>query len=91
MTRIDGIVGAHQQLVDVARKVHGAAVFADGGQISRGLAIEQAEFLQIGTRKRLEPAPATLVEQGFEFAPVRFALLQPASRNHGRLVRSTED
>ena len=49
MARIDGIVGAHEQLVDVARKMNGAAVFADGGQIGRSLPVKQAEFLQIGT------------------------------------------
>ena len=82
MAGIDGIVGAHQQLVDVARKVHRAAVFADGGEIGGGLAVEQAEFLQVGTRERLESALGALVEQRFQLAPVRFALLQPASGNH---------
>ncbi len=63
MAGIDGIVGAHEQLVDVAGKVHGAAVFADGGQIGGGLPVEEAEFLQVGTGERLQAAAGALVEQ----------------------------
>ena len=48
MAGIDGIVGADQQLVDIARLVHRSAVFADGGEVGGGLAIEEAEFLQVG-------------------------------------------
>ena len=50
---IDGIVGAHQQLVDVTRIVHRSSIFADGSEVGGGLAIEQAQFLQIGARQRL--------------------------------------
>ena len=80
---IDGIVSADQQLVDIARIVHRSSIFADGSEVGGGLAIEQAQFLQIGTRERLQSAFGTLVQEGFKLRPVRFALLEPAGGNHG--------
>ncbi len=79
MAGIDGIVGADKQLVDVAREVHRAGVFADGSEIGGGLAIEEAEFLQVGAGERLEAAAGALIQQRLQLRPVGFALLQPAS------------
>ena len=86
MAGIDGIVGAHQQLVDVARVVHRSPVFPDGCQVSGSLTIEQAEILQVGARQRLQATGGALIQECFELRPVRFALLEPAGGNHGRFV-----
>jgi len=63
--------------------VHRSPVFADGGEVGGGLAVEQAQFLEVRTRQRLQAAVGALVQQGFKLRPVRFALLEPASGNHG--------
>src|ERR1700756_1926059 len=80
---IDGIVSAHQQLVDIARIVHRSSIFANGSEVGGGLAIEQAQFLQIRAGQRLQSALGTLVQERFKLRPVRFALLEPAGGNHG--------
>src|SRR5579863_1297786 len=77
VARIDGIVGANEQLVDVAGKVDGAAVFVNGRQIRWGVAVEETELLQLGARERFKAARRTLLQQGFEIAPVGFAFFQP--------------
>jgi hypothetical protein len=83
---IDGIVSAHEQLVHVAGKVHGATVFANGGKVRCRLAIQKTEFLQVGAGERLQAAFRTLLQQRFQLAPIWFAFLQPAGRNHRGLV-----
>ena len=76
MAGIDGIVGAGQQLIQVAGKMHANWVFADGGQIGCGLPVQQAELLQIGpvqrfqTVRRLRSSKrSSLVQCGLALSP----------------------
>jgi hypothetical protein len=80
--RIDGIVGAREQLVKVSSKIDRTAVFAKYGKVGGDLAIEQAQFLQFGTGEGFKSFARAVIEQLFEPAPVRLALFQPASGDH---------
>ena len=82
MGRIDGIVGARQQLVQVPGKIDRTTVFTKDRKIGGNLTVEETQFLQLGTRERLESFACAVIEQLFEPAPVGLAFFQPASGDH---------
>jgi uncharacterized RDD family membrane protein YckC len=79
---IDDIVCPRQELIEVPREVHRAAIFAQGGEIGGDLPVEQPQFLEFAAMQAAQAAPLALVEQLLQPGPVRFAFFQPVSGDH---------
>ena len=81
MARVNDIVSARHQLIEIARKVDGTGVLPDGGQVSGGLPVEQAELLQFAVIERLHSRAAAR-NQRLQLLPIWFALLNPMCGDH---------
>src|SRR6266700_1891231 len=77
MARINDIVSARHQLIEIAGKVDRTGVLPDSCQVSSGLPIKQAKFLQFAVAERVH-ALAAARHQRLQLLPVWFALLNPA-------------
>ena len=89
--RVDDMVGASQQLIDIGGIGPGGGVLAQHRQVGGHLAVEQRDFLQFGARELLEAALVGLGQQGGQPVPVRTALLNPVGGEclrHGPEFRS---
>ena len=57
LAEINGIVSSSEQPVHIFGQLRSAGIFAEGGQVRCGLAIEKRQFLKFGARQRMEPSP----------------------------------
>ena len=89
--RIDDMVGASQQLVDVGGVGAGGRILAQSRQVRGHLAIEQSQLLEFGAGKLSDARGIGLAEERLETIPQRAAAGKPQvgkDSSHGPGVRS---
>lgn len=75
--RVDDMVGASQQMIDVLRVAAGGFVLAQDGEVGGDLAVEQGELLELDAGELAEAGGVRLGEERGEAIPVGPALANP--------------
>ena len=73
LSGVDEVVGASDEAVEVVLQRARGVVGAHGGEVGRGLAVEQAEIAQVARRKRTHSGAFHLAQQRIQPVPVILA------------------